>query len=98
MEFTFKHQPMETRYELLKCMFRPTYRAYCRGHYKDDRRLFINVYRNTIRLLLVWDKVYGQSAAADVGIGNQFQEYKETMQRIQERFERFARERAMAGV
>ena len=88
MQFnSFKHRELQTKMDLLKLTLGDTYKAYCRGHYHDDRRLFINVYRMLIRFLLVSDKIYSQSTTLDVAIGEKFSKEFDYLKSIKDRFD-----------
>ena len=90
MRFNFKNEGIQTKYKYLLYFFEKTYKEYCRGHYHDDRRLFINMYRQLIRMLLVADSIYGKSSTLDVAIGEKFRAKTEELKEIQERFEMLA--------
>ena len=87
MNFKFNHKPIQTKYNLLSLVLKKTYIEYCRGHYHDDRRIFINVYWQLIRFLLVSDKIYDQSTTLDVAINQKFQEEYESLLSIKDRFD-----------
>jgi hypothetical protein len=93
MDFNFiKNDGTRNAYGVLKCNYKETYKKYCEGHFKDDRRLFINVYRQAIILILVMDKVYKQSCYLDVAFHNEMQGIFTDLKRIKERFEKIEEE------
>lgn len=87
MNFKFTHKPIQTKYDLLSLVLKKTYTEYCRGHYHDDRRIFINVYRQLIRFLLVSDKIYDQSTMLDVAINEKFESEYNSLLNIKNRFD-----------
>ena len=87
MNFKFTHKPIQTKYDLLSLVLKKTYTEYCRGHYHDDRRIFINVYRQLIRFLLVSDKIYDQSTMLDVAINEKFESEYNSLLSIKDRFD-----------
>ena len=87
MKFTFKNKPIQRKYEFLRVMYEPTYRKYCKGHYKDDRRIYINSYRMYLKALLVLDTVYDKSVLIDLGAIHELESVLEDMKKIKDRFE-----------
>ena len=53
MKFKFKNRQVQTMYNVMELAFKESYTEYCKGHYHDDRRIFINTYRQLVRSLLV---------------------------------------------
>lgn len=93
MDFNFvKHSSVSRMIRLLKINFGDTYKKYCDGHYHDDRRLFINIYRQYIRMLLVVDKVWGQSCHLDVIVFHEHDEIFKQLKEIKERFDKIEQE------
>lgn len=96
MNFKFTHKPIQTKYDLLSLVLKKTYTEYCRGHYYDDRRIFINVYRQLIRFLLVSDKIYDQSTMLDVAINEKFEFEYNRLLSIKDRFDNMKLDKAKA--
>lgn len=92
MKLNFKNNGVKVRYSYLRTFYEQTYKKYCAGHYYDDRRIFINMYRMIIRMLLVVDKVYGQSCSLNVAFDRQFENMTNELNEIKERFEKFEKE------
>ena len=91
MKFKFGNRQVQTMYNLMELAFKKSYTEYCKGHYHDDRRIFINKYRQLVRSLLVSDKVYGQSALLNVAIHNAFEMELQNLEEIQDRFTELAK-------
>jgi len=87
MNFKFNNKAIQTKYNLLSLVLKKTYTEYCRGHHHDDRRIFINVYRQLIRFLLVSDKIYDQSTTLDVAINEKFESEYNSLLQIKNRFD-----------
>ena len=88
MNFTFKTPEVQTKYNCLSAFYKETYYKYVRGRYTDDRRIFINVYRQLIRMLLVLDTVYRKSCILDVGANEKFSEEMKLLKKIKTKFEK----------
>ena len=86
MKFKFKNKQVQVMYNLLESVFKDSYTKFCSGHYRDDRRIFINTYRQLVRSLLVSDKVYGQSSFLNVVIHKAFNMELRNLETIQDRF------------
>ena len=86
MNIKFKNRQVQTMYNLMELSFKKSYTEYCKGHYHDDRRIFINTYRQLVRSLLVSDKIYSQSSFLDIAIHNAFEMELQNLERIQDRF------------
>ena len=91
MKFKFKNRQVQTMYNLMELVFKKSYTEYCKGHYHDDRRIFINTYRQLVRSLLVSDKVYGQSSLLNIAIHNAFSMELQNLERIQDKFTELAK-------
>ena len=91
MKFKFKNRQVQTMYNVLELTFKKSYTEYCKGHYHDDRRIFINTYRQLVRSLLVSDKVYGQSVFLNMAIHNAFNMELQNLEKIQDRFTELAK-------
>ena len=91
MKFKFRNRQVQTMYNLLELSSKKSYTEYCKGHYHDDRRIFINTYRQLVRSLLVSDKVYGQSVFLNVAIRNAFEMELQNLKKIQDRFTELAK-------
>ena len=91
MKFKFKNRQVQTMYNVMELAFKKSYTEYCKGHYHDDRRIFINKYRQLVRSLLVSDKVYGQSSLLDIAIHNAFNMELQNLERIQDKFTELAK-------
>lgn len=91
MKFKFKNRQVQTMYDLMELTLKKSYTEYCKGHYHDDRRIFINTYRQLVRLLLTSDKVYGQSVLLDVAIHDKFGMELQNLKKIQGRFTELAK-------
>ena len=91
MNIKFKNRQVQTMYNLMELSFKKSYTEYCKGHYHDDRRIFINTYRQLVRSLLVSDKVYGQSSLLDIAIHNAFNMELQNLERIQDKFTELAK-------
>ena len=91
MKFKFKNRQVQTMYNVMELAFKKSYIEYCKGHYHDDRRIFINKYRQLVRSLLVSDKVYGQSVFLNVAIRNAFEMELQNLEKIQDRFTELAK-------
>lgn len=87
MNFTFKTPEVQTKYNYLSAFYKKTYYKYVKGRYTDDRRIFINVYRQLVRMLLVLDTVYRKSCTLDVGANEKFSEEMELLEKIKTKFE-----------
>lgn len=87
MDFTFKTPEVQTMYNYLKVFYKKTYYKYVMGKYTDDRRIYINTYRELIRMLLVVDTVYRKSCILDVGIRKEFSEELELLDKIKTKFQ-----------
>ena len=86
MKFRFQNKGITVKYNYLIVKFEKTYKDYCKNHYHDDRRLFINMYRMTIRMLLTADKVYNKSVLLDCAMAEQLNKQIEELTEIQARF------------
>ena len=86
MKFKFKNRQVQNMYNAMESSFKRYYVEYCKGHYHDDRRIFINTYRQLVRLLLVSDKVYGQSSFLNVAIRKAFNMEWNNLAGIRNRF------------
>lgn len=90
MKFKFKNRQVQTMYNLMESFFKKSYTEYCKGHYQDDRRIFINKYRQLVRSLLVSDKVYDQSSFLNVAIRKAFNMECRNLAEIQDKFTELA--------
>ena len=86
MEFKFNTPAIDTKYNVLKAYYKRTYLEYCAEHPANDKRIFINVYRQTIRALLVMDKIYGQSCLLDCAMYKEISEQFALLSRIKDKF------------
>ena len=91
MNIKFKNRQVQTMYDLMELKFKKSYTEYCKGHYHDDRRIFINTYRQLVRSLLVSDKIYDQSSLLDIAIHSAFEMELQNLERIQNRFTELAK-------
>lgn len=87
MDFTFKTPEVQTKYNYLKAYYKETYYKYVMGKCTDDRRIYINVYRELIRMLLVIDTVYKKSCILDVGMSEEFSKELELLNKIKTKFQ-----------
>lgn len=87
MDFTFKTPEIQTKYNYLRAFYKETYYKYVMGKYTDDRRLYINTYRELIRMLFVVDTVYRKSCILDVGISEKFSKELEFLDKIKTKFQ-----------
>ena len=87
MDFTFKTPEVQTKYNYLKAFYKETYYEYVMGKYTDDRRIYINTYRELIRMLFVVDTVYRKSCILDNGVNEKFSEELKLLNKIKTKFQ-----------